>query len=90
MSIRDLFSEKNANLVAGLLSFLVVLWLIMFVIPSLFVSLFNTILGNFILLGLIILTGMYNPIMAIGIAFVFLLLFRFLHFSSLPTLPIKN
>ena len=83
MLFNDLFSAKNVNLVVGLLALLIALWLIMFVIPSLFVSIFNTILGNFILLGFVILAAMFNPIMAIGLAFVFLLLFRFSHMSSI-------
>ena len=82
MSFNALFSPKNVNLVVGLLALLIALWLIMFVIPSLFVSIFNTILGNFILLGFVILAAMFHPIMAIGLAFVFLLLFRFSHMSS--------
>jgi DNA-binding transcriptional regulator of glucitol operon len=73
--------KKNTNLVVGLISLLIVLWLIMFAIPSLFVSLFNTILGNFILLGFIILSGMYDAKLAIGLAAVFFFLFRFSHLS---------
>jgi DNA-binding transcriptional regulator of glucitol operon len=73
--------KKNTNLVVGLISLLIVLWLIMFAIPSLFVSLFNTVLGNFILLGFIILSGMYDTKLAIGLAVVFFFLFRFSHLS---------
>ena len=73
--------KKNTNLVVGLISLLIVLWLIMFAIPSLFVSLFNTVLGNFILLGFIILAGMYDTKLALGLAAVFFLLFRFSHLS---------
>jgi hypothetical protein len=80
--ISELFSEKNANVIIGILAFLTVLWLVVFAIPSLFVSLFNTILGNLILLGLVILTGMYNPIAAICIAIIFFILVRFSHMSS--------
>jgi hypothetical protein len=81
----EIFDSKNVNLVVGLISLLIVLWLIMFVIPSLFVSLFNTALGNFILLGLIILAGMYNTMLAFGLAIVFFLLFRFSHLSTTMT-----
>lgn len=73
--------KKNTNLVVGLISLLIVLWLIMFAIPSLFVSLFNTALGNFILLGFIILAGMYDTKLAIGLAAVLFFLFRFSHLS---------
>lgn len=79
--LSDIFNQKNVNLVVGLLSLLIVLWLLMFAIPSLFVTLFNTSLGNFILLGLIILAGMYDTKLAIGLAAVFFLLFRFSHLS---------
>ena len=73
--------KKNTNFVVGLISLLIVLWLIMFAIPSLFVSLFNTILGNFILLGFIILAGIYDSKLALGLAAVFFLLYRFSHLS---------
>ena len=73
--------KKNTNFVVGLISLLIVLWLIMFAIPSLFVSLFNTILGNFILLGFIILAGIYDSKLAFGLAAVFFLLYRFSHLS---------
>ena len=73
--------KKNTNLVVGLISLLIVLWLIMFAIPSLFVSLFNTALGNLILIGFIILAAMYDSKLAIGLAVVFFFLFRFSHLS---------
>ena len=53
----------------------------MFAIPSLFVSLFNTTLGNFILLGFIILAGMFDTKLALGLTAFFFLLFRFSHLS---------
>lgn len=39
---KNLMSQKNLNLLVGLFSLLFVLWVIMFAIPSLFVSLFDT------------------------------------------------
>ena len=77
----NMFVKNNVNLVVGLITLLVVLWLIMFAIPSLFVTLFNTALGNFILIGFIILAGMYDAKLALGLAMVFFLLFRFSHLS---------
>ena len=77
--------KKNTNLIVGLISLLIVLWLIMFAIPALFVSLFNTALGNFILLGFIILAGIYDTKLALGLAAVFFLLFRFSHLSVVMT-----
>ena len=82
-SISNFFSEKNADIVIGFISILVLIWLIVFAIPALFVSLFNTILGNFILLGLVILSGMYSPVSAISLAIIFFLLVRFAHISAI-------
>jgi len=81
MSFAELFSSKNMNLLVGLITLLIVLWLVMFAIPSLFVSLFNTAIGNFILLGFVILAGMYDTKLALGLTAVFFLLFRFSHLS---------
>jgi DNA-binding transcriptional regulator of glucitol operon len=79
--LSQIFNLKNVNLVVGLITLLIVLWLLMFAIPSLFVSLFNTTLGNFILLGFIILAGMFDTKLALGLTAVLFLLFRFSHLS---------
>jgi hypothetical protein len=81
--LSELFDSKNVNLVVGVLTLLIVIWLISFAIPSLFVSLFNTALGNFILLGFIILTGMYNTKLAFALALMLFFLFRFSHMSAI-------
>jgi DNA-binding transcriptional regulator of glucitol operon len=79
VSFASVFSRKNLNLVVGLITLLIILWVVMFAVPELFVSLFNTVLGNLILLGFIILSGMYNTNLAIGFAVVFIILWRFSH-----------
>ena len=73
-SLKD---EKNRNLLVGLFSLLVVLWLVMFAVPDLFINLFDTVLGNLILIGFIILAGMNNMLMGLGLAVIFVILFRF-------------
>jgi len=78
-SLKD---EKTRNLIVGLFSLLVVLWLIMFVVPDIFVNLFDTFLGNLILIGFIVLAGMNNMLMGVGLALIFVILFRFSHMSS--------
>jgi hypothetical protein len=80
-SFDTIFSRKNVNLIVGLLSLLLVLWLIMFAIPSLFVNLFDTSLGNLILIAFIFLAAMYNVKLAVGLGVVFMILFRFSHMS---------
>jgi hypothetical protein len=80
-SFESIFSKKNLNLVVGLITLLIVLWLIMFAVPSLFVNLFDTTLGNLILIAFIFLAAMYNLNLAFGLAVVFLILYRFSHMS---------
>jgi hypothetical protein len=76
--------QKKRNLIVGLFSLLVALWLVMFAVPELFVNLFDTALGNLILIVFIVLAGMQNMVMGIGLATIFVILFRFSHMSSQP------
>jgi hypothetical protein len=80
-SLGGLFSKKNLNLVVGLITLLIILWIVMFAVPGLFVSLFDTVLGNLILIAFIFLAGMYNINLAVGLAIVFIVLWRFSHMS---------
>jgi hypothetical protein len=82
-SFSDVFSQKNLNLIVGLITLLLVLWVVMFAIPNLFVSLFDTGLGNLILISFIFLAAMYNINLAVGLSIVFLILYRFSHLSSI-------
>ena len=59
-SLKETFSEKNMNMFVGLISLLVALWLVLFAVPDLFVSLFDTPLGNLGLIGFIILAAMHR------------------------------
>jgi len=82
MTDLNLFSQKNSNLVLGFVTVLVTIWIIFFAVPSLFANLLNNILGNLILVGIVILTGMYNPVIAICLAIVFFILVRIFHLYS--------
>lgn len=81
LSFGNVFSKKNLNLVVGLISLLVVLWVVMFAVPSLFVNLFDTGLGNLVLIAFILLAAMYNTNLAVGLSIVFIILWRFSHMS---------
>jgi len=81
ISLTSVFSRKNINLVVGLLTLLLGLWVVMFAIPGLFVNLFDTGLGNLILIAFIFLAAMYNTNLAVGLSIVFLVLYRFSHMS---------
>lgn len=77
LSLSNVFSQKNMNLVVGLLTMLIVLWTVMFAVPSLFVHLFDTFLGNMILLVFVVLAFMFNANLGLGIAIVFMVLYRY-------------
>ena len=79
MSFGSVFSRKNLNLVVGLITLLIILWIVMFAVPGLFVNLFDTGLGNLILVAFIFLAAMYNTNLAVGLAIVFIVLWRFSH-----------
>ena len=82
LSLGGVFSRKNLNLIVGLITLLIVLWLIMFAIPGLFVSMFDTLLGNLILIVFIFLAAMYNINLAVGLGIVFIILWRFSHMRT--------
>jgi hypothetical protein len=54
----------------------------MFAVPDIFINLFDTPLGNLILFVFIILAGMHNMIMGLGLAAIFVILFRLSHHLS--------
>jgi hypothetical protein len=68
-------------MVVGLITLLIVLWIIFFAVPGLFITLFDTFLGNLILILFIVLATMYDMNMGIGLAIVFIILWRFSHMS---------
>lgn len=80
-SLGNLFSRKNINMVVGLITLLIVLWIVFFAVPGLFITLFDTFLGNLILILFIVLATMYDMNMGIGLAIVFIILWRFSHMS---------
>lgn len=75
--ITDIFNKKNMNFVVGIITLFIVLWVVMFAVPGLFVSLFNTFLGNVILAVFVVLAAMFSRNLAFGLAAVFLVLYRF-------------
>lgn len=78
--MKNLFSKKNVETFIQLFSALIILWIIMFIIPNLFVFLFDSYVGNLILIGLTILIGIYNLRFAIGFAII-IILYRFNYLS---------
>jgi hypothetical protein len=69
--------ENNKTKIIGLLAILIVFWLVLYFIPEIFVSLFNTILGNIILLIIVVLVSLKNYKYGIILGLTFLIMFRF-------------
>lgn len=72
--------KLNSDLLIGLLSVLVGIWLIFYAFPGILFSLFNTILGNIILLITVLLVAKNNIMLAFGISLFFFVLFQFSHY----------
>ena len=65
----------------GLLTILILLWLVLYFIPEIFTSLFNTILGNLILITVSVLSLMYNLNYGIITTIVIIVIYRFSQLS---------
>ena len=74
---KNLFNDENKTKLIGLLTIIVLIWVILYFIPELFKSLFNTLLGNLILILSILLTYMNNRIYGLIIGVIIIILYRF-------------
>ena len=72
--------QAKQSLFVGILTLLIGIWVIFYAIPELFASLFNTLIGNLILLFIIILIAMKNVVVSLGLAVFFLGLYNFSHY----------
>jgi hypothetical protein len=77
-----LSNETNQYILFGIFTILIVLWIIIYAVPILFVSFFNTLLGNIILLVIVILISTYNYKYGIIVGAIFVILYRSYKLSS--------
>jgi hypothetical protein len=77
MYLKKLITEENKTKIIGLLTILVLLWIVLYLIPDFFISLFNTFLGNMILLITVVLVSLQNYKCGIVLGIVFIIIFRF-------------
>jgi len=75
-------NEENKYIVLGLLSVLIILWLILYVIPNFFILLFHTFLGNLILILCVFLLSFKNIKYSIGLLILFIILYQFSNVSK--------
>ena len=80
--IKNFMNDENKTKVIGLLTILLATWLVLYFIPEVFVSLFNTLLGNLILIITVLLVYMNNRIYGFVIGLLFIILFRFSKLSN--------
>ena len=66
------FNDENKTKVIGLLTILIAIWLVLYFIPEVFISLFNTLLGNLILLVSVLLIYMNNRVYGLIIGLILL------------------
>ena len=76
-NLKNLNNEDTKTKIIGLLTILIGLWLIVYLIPSFFVSLFNTILGRLILIIVVILVGLNNYRYGMILGLVLIIMTRF-------------
>ena len=84
MKIKKLLelNDENKTKILGLLTILILLWLLLYFIPEVFVSLFNTLLGNLILVISLLLVYMNNRLYGLGVGLIMIILYRFFKLSK--------
>lgn len=70
-------NENTRNELIGILAILICLWMLLYFIPEVFVSLFDTLLGKFILIIVSILVISYNVKYGVLLSILLIILYRF-------------
>jgi len=84
-----LTNEENQQIIIGFLSILIFLWMILYVIPDIFNTLFHTLLGNFIILLGIILLGSKDIKYSLLALLLVIVLYRFSQINN-PSSSLKE
>lgn len=79
----NIFSSKTKNelLLIGIISILLSTWILLYLIPNIFVDLFNTILGKAILILIVMLVSFKNLHYGMILLVIFVILYRFMTLS---------
>ena len=78
--IKKIWNKENNTSIIGFLTILLIAWIIFYIIPELFYSLFETILGNLILLTISLLALSFNIKYGLIIIIIFIIISRFGYF----------
>lgn len=81
-NIKNLINNDNKTKLIGLLTILIGLWLMLYFIPEIFVSLFGTLLGNIILLLITTLVVTYDIKCGILLSIILIIVYRFSYLTK--------
>jgi hypothetical protein len=81
-NLNKIFNNENKTRIIGLLTILIGLWLVLYFIPEIFVSLFNNILGNLILFIVVLLIFMNNKMYGLVIGLIIIIIIRLIYLSK--------
>lgn len=82
VNMKKLFNEDNKTMLIGLLTITIIIWLLLYIIPDFFSNLFNTFLGNIILIIVTILISITNYKYGLTFALISIILYRILQINS--------
>jgi hypothetical protein len=82
INLKKIINEENKTKIIGILTILLLLWVIIYFIPETFVLLFNTGLGFLILVTTIVLVSMYNYKEGIILGILLIIFYRFIHLTQ--------
>jgi hypothetical protein len=74
--LKKFFEPQNELMLIGLLSILVLIWIILYAVPGILSSLFNTLLGKFILLLFVILVSYKNVKIGVILFIILIIIYR--------------
>jgi hypothetical protein len=83
--VKQYSSKNNEFIIIGLIFILVCIWMILYLIPNIFVTLFSTILGKTILILFVILVSFKNLYYGMIFLIIFVIIYRFLTLSLYKT-----
>jgi hypothetical protein len=83
INYKKIFNPDNQVLFIGLISIFLVLWIILYAIPDLLSSLFNTILGKLILLLTIILVSYKNIKYGLLLFLILIIIYRLISYTQI-------
>jgi hypothetical protein len=79
--IKQFGNNNNELIIIGLTTVLIGFWIVLYLIPNIFVYLFNTLLGKAILILIVILVSFKNLYYGMILLFIFIIVYRFLSLS---------